>query len=293
MFDRSRHLARLARAKNIFDNGHDFLIRETVKDMIERLSLVQRPFEGAIALFGRSSFLFEAMKECHQISTVIRIEDIFSIENLAVRTEKSIKTSSPDRIILPENSADLIISPLTLHWASDLPGALIQLQRILRPDGLLLATLPGPGTLSELRESLLIAESEIYGRAVNRMDRFTDIRDAGALLQRAGFALPVADQYWVTVRYNQVMDLIRDLRRFAATFHLKNISNPCLTQEIMEKLMLVYRDRFSDLDGRIRASFSIISLSGWGPHESQQKPLKPGSAQFRLSDILKTKEHKI
>lgn len=289
MFNRNQHLHRLARANKAENSGQDFLLRHTALDMMDRLSLVQRKFETGIALFGRNELLFDVMGRSDQIANVLRVEDKYPLNEDCKDTLRA----TPDLIDLPDNSADLIMSPMTLHWSSDLPGTLIQLRKILRPDGLLLATLPGPDTLWELRGALLKAESEISGGAANRVDPFTDIRDAGSLLQRAGFALPVVDQELLTVRYDTALDLIRDLRLFGATSHLEDSPRPPLNREIISKMIEFYAHENADEDGRIRSTFSIISMSAWVPHDSQQKPLKPGSAQSRLSDALKTQEHKI
>lgn len=287
MFDNDQHILRLARAQNRFTSSEDFLMQRVVADMVDRLGAVQREFETGVALFGRTEALSAALLQSEQVKNVVRVEEsIFAGSGDAV-------ICSPERIELAAQSADLIIAPLALHWANDLPGALIQLKQILRPDGLLLAALPGPETLRELRSSLLAAESEISGGAAMRVDAFTDIRDAGGLLQRAGLALPVVDQDLITVRYDNVFGLINDLRSFGATGHLAQQGVPPLSRAVVMRMAEIYGEQFSDEDGRIRATFQIVSLSGWCPHESQQKPLKPGSASTRLADALNTDEGKL
>jgi len=254
--------------------------------MIERLGVVSRTFDQAAVLFGRTDYSSSHLSSLPQVTNVTRLEE-------TVYLGKADNIGTPTLLGLEPNQFDLILAPLSLHWSNDLPGSLIQISRALKPDGLLLANLPGPDTLFELRQSLLIAESETSAGAANRIDPFTDIRDAGSLLQRAGFALPVVDQETLTVRYDSVSNLINDLRCFGATFHLENSTNPGLTRDTLKRMSEVYAENFADPDGRIRATFSIVSLSGWVPHESQQKPLKPGSAKTRLADALSVDEIKL
>ncbi|MEE9314455.1 MAG: SAM-dependent methyltransferase [Rhizobiaceae bacterium] len=286
MFNELQHQQRIARAKARFIPDADFLMTVVVEDMMERLSAVNRTFENGIALFGRTPLLADAMGDCSQIRNVLRVDEV---QHLGTADH----IATPTLLGLKKESADLIIAPLSLHWSNDLPGTLIQLRQTLRPDGLLLAVLPGPDTLHELRTALLSAESECTDGAAMRVDAFTDIRDAGALLQRTQYALPVVDQDLTIVRYDRAMDLIRDLRGFGVTSHPAEDTYPPLTRTILRRMEEIYVDRFSDADGRIRASFSFISMAGWGPHESQQKPLKPGSATTRLADALKVKEVKL
>ena len=181
---------------------------------------------------------------------------------------------------------ELAVSLLAFQEINDLPGLLLQFRRALKPDGLFLGAMAGGETLKELRESLLVAETELYGGAAPRIAPFTDVRDAGALLQRAGFALPVADVETLTVRYSDMFALMADLRAMGATNVLLDRSRRPAGRRLFARAAELYAERFSDADGRIRATFSIIWLSGWAPHGSQQKPLKPGSAQVSLTKIL-------
>ena len=192
----------------------------------------------------------------------------------------------PDHVPLEPESLDLAVSLLSLHEANDIPGMLIQIRRALRPDGLFLGAMAGGGTLAELRESLLAAETELFGGASPRVIPFTDVRDAGALLQRAGFALPVADVETVTVRYDTMFGLMQDLRAMGATNALADRAGGPVTRRLFARAAEIYAERFSDPDGRVRATFSIVWMSGWAPDASQQKPLKPGSATVSLTDIL-------
>ncbi len=192
----------------------------------------------------------------------------------------------PDRVPLAPESADLVVSLLSLHEVDDLPGQLVQIRRALRPDGLFLGALAGGGTLAELRDSLLAAETEVSGGAAPRVMPFADVREAGALLQRAGFALPVADVDTITVRYDSMFGLLRDLRAMGATSALAERSRRPARREPVRRAAELYAARHADADGRVRATFSIVWLSGWAPHESQQKPLRPGSATASLKDFL-------
>jgi SAM-dependent methyltransferase len=187
-------------------------------------------------------------------------------------------------------SLDLVVSALALQFVNDLPGTLIQVRRALRPDGLLLAALAGGDTLTELRQAFAAAEAEIEDGISPRVAPFADLREMGALLQRAGFALPVTDVDRLTVRYASPIALMHDLRRMGATNPLVDRRRRPLKRAVLERMTEVYGERFSDPDGRIRATFEIVWLSGWAPHESQQKPLAPGSARQRLADVLGTTE---
>jgi len=200
---------------------------------------------------------------------------------------------------IPEELADapaahygLVLSGAFLHGVNDLPGFVAQARRVLRPDGLFLAAFPGGDTLHELRAALIEAESEIRGAAGLRVFPMVEIRAAGALLQRAGLALPVADSEKVVVRYASMFGLIRDLRAMGANAaSLVRPGLPPLTRAIAMRAAQIYAERFADPDGRIRATFEFIWISGWAPHASQQKPLRPGSAKVSLKDAL-SQNHK-
>lgn len=196
-----------------------------------------------------------------------------------------------ERLPFEPESFDLAVSALALHNVNDLPGTLIQVRRALRPDGLFLAALMGGQSLTELRQAFLRAEEETMGGVSPRVAPFVDLRDLGALMQRAGFALPVTDSDVVRVRYASMFDLIRDLRAMGATNVLTSRSRKPLRRATLLRAAEIYTDMFSDPDGRVRATFEIVYLAGWVPHESQQKPLKPGSATVRLADALKTKTY--
>ncbi len=188
-----------------------------------------------------------------------------------------------ERSPLADASCDLIVSILALQGVNDLPGALIQIRKALKPDGLFLACVMGGDSLNELRQSLTAAEGEIRSGASPRVAPFADVRALGALLQRAGFALPVVDLDRAVTRYGDMLALMRDLRAMGATNALVARSRAPLRRDVLVRAAEIYGERFADSDGRLRATFDLLWLSGWAPHESQQKPLKPGSATTRLA----------
>ena len=203
-----------------------------------------------------------------------------------------------ERLPFRAESLDLVVSLLSLHWTNDLVGALVQIRRALKPDGLFIGALFGGATLTELRQSLLIAESEMGetrkgGGVGARVSPFADGFDGAGLLQRAGFTLPVADVDRVTVRYDNPIKLMADLRAMGETSVLIDRPPTPLTRAALLRTAEVYAERFALADGRIPATFEIITLTGWAAHESQQTPLKPGSAKVRLADALKVVEHKL
>lgn len=258
-----------------------FLHRRVAADLADRLEAIPRPFPRALALGGGGLFT-EEVRARPDLSA--RINEIIEAD-LASDIE-----IDPEHLPFAEHSFDLIVSPLTLHTVNDLPGALIQIRRTLKPDGLMLAALFGGETLNELRLSLIEAESELTGGAGPRVAPFADLQEIAGLLQRAGFALPAADRDVVTVRYAEPMRLLADLRAMGETAALRERSPRALSRRVLARAFEIYRNRFSDPDGRVRATFEILTATGWSPHESQQKPLKPGSAKTRLADALNTEE---
>lgn len=265
----------------------DFLLNYIAQDLQERLQTVDRQFLRAVDLHGHTGAAVGAMQNSGKVKTIERVE------TQAFFAQEGHKFYQRGREILdlPTRHFDLIVSLLSLHMTNDVPGVLTQIKNSLKPDGLFLAVMPGAGTLGELRESLLQAETELYGGASPRVYPFADLRDAGALLQRVGFAMPVSDVESLTVRYNNVFDLMRDIRAMGMQNSMIDRSRRPLTKTFFMRVAEIYADRFSDPDGRIRASFSFIWLSGWAPDESQQKPAKPGSAKVSLADVLEDKSN--
>ncbi|PWV98038.1 hypothetical protein DFR52_10515 [Hoeflea marina] len=289
IFDHSLLALRRARALKNPVAGADFLLRRSGQDMAERLSIVERHFDHPVQVHGGTALTADLMQATGK-TEAFRFIDSTPVYGIAGRDQV---LASPDLVPGEPGAADLIVSPLALHLTNDTPGVLIQARRLLRPDGLFLATIPASGTLGELRESLLAAESGLSGGAHARVHPFADVRDYGALLQRTGFALPVADVESITVRYDDLFALMRDLRAMGMTSVLAGRSRKPVSKALFLKAAEIYAERFSDADGRIRASFPVIHLSGWAPHESQQKPLRPGSARVRLADALRTPERKL
>jgi len=195
-----------------------------------------------------------------------------------------------ERLAFADQSLDLVVSTLALHWSNDTPGVLIQIRRALRPDGLFLGAILGGSTLTELRQSLTEAEAELSGGAGLRIAPFADAFDAAGLLQRAGFALPVADVDRVRVRYAHPLKLIADLRAMGETNALVDRARQPLSRQVLARACEIYAQRFAEPDGRVVATFDIITMTGWAPHPDQQKPLKPGSAKMRLADALGARE---
>lgn len=268
---------RKRRARTTF-RAASFLHQRVAADLADRLEAIPRPFPRVLAL-GGSGLFSEEVRARPELSA--RIGSIL---------ETDLDFIDPENLPFAPGSFELIVSPLTLHWINDLPGALIQLRLALKPDGLLLASLFGGETLHELRLSLIEAESEITGGAGPRVSPFADLQDIAGLLQRAGFALPAADRDVVTVRYGEPMRLLADLRAMGETSALRKRNPRALSRRILARAFEIYRGRYSDEDNRVRATFEILTATGWSPHESQQKPLKPGSARMRLADALKTEE---
>jgi len=289
LFDHSLLRQRRLRALAGFEPGADFLVRRVAEDMADRLSIVERQFEHPVQVHGGLP-LAASMMQATGKTADFKYVDLCAMPGIDAGTQT---LAEPDHVPVEPGSADLVVSPLALHVTNDTPGVLVQLRRALKPDGLLLAATPGAGTLGELRESLLAAESELTGGANARIHPFADIRDYGALLQRAGFALPVTDIDDIVVRYDNMFALLKDLRAMGMTSVLTGRSRMPAHRSLFLRAAQIYAERFSDPDGRIRASFPVIHLSGWAPHDSQQKPLRPGSAKSRLADALKTPEQKL
>lgn len=265
---RSRHL----RARK--QGFADFLVKRASHDLIERLGAVLRKFELALDLGTPGDHAALCLKENDVAPRVIRA----GLTGDVVADEENLPFAP--------HSFDLIVSILALQGVNDLPGTLIQLCRALRPDGLFTGCLLGRQSLQELRQAFLEAETEIEGGASPRVAPFADVRDMGSLLQRAGLALPVTDSDLVTVRYADMFGLLRDLRAMGWTNTLVARRKAPLKRATLLRAAEIYAARFADSDGRVRASFEFVWLTGWAPHESQQKALAPGSARMRLADAL-------
>jgi SAM-dependent methyltransferase len=279
VFDRALLRRRQARALAL--GPETFLVDRIAADLAERLGAVLRQFEVAVDLGTPADAVREALGPA-SIGTLIAAGPLPRARLSVVADEEAL----PFR----DGALDLVVSALALQFVNDLPGALVQIRRALKPDGLFLAAMLGGDTLTELREAFAVAEAEIEGGVSPRVAPFADVREMGALLQRAGFALPVTDVERLTVRYSSPLILMGELRRMGATNALAERRRKPLRRATLGRMTEIYARRFADRDGRIRATFEVIWLSGWAPHESQQKPLRPGSAQVRLADALGTRE---
>ena len=247
-----------------------FLLDRVAGDAAERLQAVLREFKSAADIGTPGDQLSNALAA--RLGQLARV-DLPDIES--------------EPLALQPQSLDLAVSVLAFQFVNDLPGVLAQIRRALKPDGLLLAAMIGGDTLTELRQSFAAAEAELEGGVSPRVAPFADLRDVGALLQRAGFALPVTDVDRIVVRYDSAWALMADLRQMGATNILVERRRTPTRRATLLRMAEIYAERFADADGRIRATFDIIWLSGWAPHASQQQPLKPGSAKASLAEAVK------
>ncbi|WP_185983694.1 methyltransferase domain-containing protein [Aureimonas mangrovi] len=262
-----------------------FLAESVAQELTERLSLVQRRFDIGMDLAGHRGELAGHIAAGGQVEWLVRVErDPLWLEGSALAI-----VADEEALPLADESVDLVLSNLSLHLTNDTPGTFVQIRRALKPDGLFLAAMLGGETLTELRQSLIVAEAEIAGGAAPRVLPFVELRDAGALLQRTGFALPVIDQDRLTVRYDTMFELMADLRAMGMANILTARSRRPATRKLFLRAAEIYAERFADADGRIRATFDVVYLSGWRPHDSQQKPLRPGSAKASLAEALTRK----
>lgn len=280
IFDRDLIARRQARAARL--GAETFLLDRVSDDVDDRLVAVLRAFPVALDLATPGGRLAPRL--------AARAGTTFALA--ANRAPAAPPAVAADAEALPfaEASLDLVVSALALQLVNDLPGALAQARRALRPDGLFLAALLGGDTLTELRRSFAEAETELTGGVSPRVAPFADVRTLGALLQRAGFALPVTDLDRVTVRYATPFALMHDLRRMGATNPLVDRRRVPLRRDVLLRMAETYTRRFGAADGRVPATFDIVWLTGWAPHASQPKPLRPGSATTRLADALRTTE---
>lgn len=266
---------------------HDFLLERVADDLVERLSIVTRSFPVAVNLGAYHGLLSRRIRELDNVGLVI---DAGASPRLLEQCEGPRVLVDEEILPFANGGLDLVVSGLSFQFINDLPGCLIQIRQALRPDGLLLATLFGGATLKELRHAWLVAESEVTGGASPRVAPFADVRELGGLLQRAGFALPVVDSEILTVTYSSPLALMQELRAMGASNALAGRHRKPVTRQLLARACEVYEELFATPDGRIPATFEFITLTAWTPHESQPKPLRPGSAQHRLADALGVKE---
>ena len=286
LFDRTLLRARRARFAHEIE-AHEFLLAYVAREIGERIELMLRPFPLALDLGAYHGLLGRRVAQLPSVGAMIYAESVFAFAALCPPPSL---VCDEDLLPFKDASLNLIVSGLALHRVNDLPGALIQIRRALRPDGLFMAALLGARALSELRQVLIEAEAEAHGGASPRVAPFGDVREYGALLQRAGFALPVADAELLTVHYVSPRELMREIRALGGGNVLLARSRAPLSRKTLMRAEDLYRKRHGTPDGRVSASFEIVYLTGWGPDPSQQKPLRPGSAAQRLADALGTIE---
>ncbi len=269
----------------------DFLLERAAEDLCDRLAITNRDFKTGLNLGAATGHVERFLNQLPNVNLVHSTEASCQLARLA-------KSDVVDDVIVVDEeylpfapeTFDLIVSALTLQYVNDLPGTLAQIRRALKPDGLFMGAIIGGGSLSELRQAVLQAEEELTGGASPRVAPMADVRDLGALLQRAGFALPVTDSDVVTVTYATAFDLMRELKAMGASNALVERRRVPMSRSLLTRIAEIYQERFATDDGRVVATFEILTMTGWAPHESQQQPLQPGSARSRLADALGTAE---
>jgi SAM-dependent methyltransferase len=282
VFDRTTLRRRRERAARRWD-GHAFLKREIAARLVERLNDVRRSFATALDLGCHGDEMACALAGRTTVQTLVRADLGLGF----ARTARG-PTVVADEEALPfaPGSFDLVLSAMDLHWVNDLPGTLIQIARILKPDGLFLAAMLGGATLWQLRQALAAAESEVESGLSPRVSPFADLRDAAGLLQRAGFAMPVADSETIDVEYDSALALMRDLGAMGESNLVAERRRNFTRRGTLLRAAEIYAERFALPSGRVAASFELLYLHGWAPHPSQPKALKPGSAAHRLAEAL-------
>ena len=263
--------------------SHDFLLDRVASDLTDRLALIQRKFPQALDLGAHHGLLGTRLRTTSGIEVFTALEPNAS---LLTQCPPPKVQASLEALPLAEASLDLIVSGLALQLVNDLPGALIQINRALKPDGLFLGALLGGATLNELRQAWLMAETEVTGGASPRVAPFADVRDLGTLVQRAGFALPVVDSDTVSVTYADPLSLMREIKAMGASNMLTDRRRAPVTRRLLVRAAEVYAERFALPNGRIPATFEILTITAWRPDPSQPKALKPGSATVSLADVL-------
>ena len=286
VFDRAVLRRRRERAARDWDR-QAFLKREIAERLVERLDDVRRTFPLALDLGSHGDEIASALGERKTVGCLVRAD---LGEGFARRARGPAVVADEEFLPFAPQSFDLVVSAMDLHWVNDLPGTLIQIGRILKPDGLLLGAMLGGATLWQLRQALAEAESEVEGGLSPRVSPFADLRDAAGLLQRAGFALPVADSETIDVEYASALALMRDLGAMGESNLVVERRRGLARRATLLRAAEIYGERFALPSSRVAASFEVLFLHGWAPHDSQPKPLKPGSAAQRLADALGTAE---
>lgn len=282
VFDRNVLRQRRERAARDWDQ-RSFLKREIATRLVERLDDVRRTFPQALDLGSHGDEIATALGDRKVVGWLVRAD---LGQGFARRAKGPAVVADEEFLPFAPHAFDLVVSAMDLHWVNDLPGTLVQIRRILKPDGLLLGAMLGGATLWQLRQALAAAESEVEGGLSPRVSPFADLRDAAGLLQRTGFALPVADSETIDVEYESALALMRDLGGMGESNLIRERRRGLAHRATLLRAAEIYGERFATTSGRVLASFEVLFLHGWSPHESQPKPLKPGSAAHRLADAL-------
>lgn len=285
VFDRLSVRRRRDRAAGDFAD-YAFLFQETGRRLAERLSETTRLFPTALDIGCHDGLMTGLIRGRNGVETVISC-DLSPAMAVRARENGAIALAADEEALpFAPKSVDLVIANLSLHWVNDLPGALLQIRHVLKEDGLFLACLPGLGTLDELRGCLMEAESIEEGGVSPRISPFADIQTMGRLLQRAGFALPMVDADTITVTYADPIRLLADLRGMGETNNVAVRRKSFTRKATLARALALYQQRFAGPDGRIKASFQILTLTAWRPHADQPRPLSPGSGQIDLGTVL-------
>ncbi len=282
------HLIRQRRARAAAGYGEfNFLKTLVAGELGERLLDSNRSFETGLDIGSHRGEVRQPLLATGKLARLIHTD---SVDAMVRQAPAPRIVMDEERLAIAPSSIDFVTSALVLHRLNDLPGALIQIRQALRPDGLFVGAMFGGETLTELRAAFSEAEAQIEGGISPRVAPFADVRDMGGLMQRAGFALPVVDADRHAVTYETPFALLRDLRGMGETNALNDRRKNPLRKATLMRMAEIYSDRFGTPDGRVKATFQIVYLAGWAPHETQQKPLRPGSAAQRLANALNTEE---
>ena len=291
LFERDAVRMHRDRAARVLDD-HDFLFMEVADRLTERLDDVKRDFPMALDIGCHGGEIAKTLGQRGGIETLIQCDPSPAMTAKADATTRGVSFAADEEFLpIKPESFDLVMSNLSLHWANDLPGALVQIRQALKPDGFFLAAMLGEGTLQELRTALMAAEMEIEMGISPRVSPYATVQDLGALLQRAGFALPVVDTETITVSYPDMFKLMLELRGMGEAGAVSGRRKNFTRRDTMMRAAEIYMEKFEGLDdsgeGRIPATFDIMYIHAWAPHPDQQQPLKPGSAKTMLTDVFK------
>jgi len=289
VFDRQLVRQHRTRAARNLDDA-DFLFMEGAERLFDRMMDIKRTFDVGLDLGCHGGEMAKVMAESDRIGQFFQSDISPEMAKRSASTVHKSLCADEEALPIGLGTLDIVTSNLSLHWVNDLPGALSQIRMALKPDGLFLGSIFGADTLQELRTVLSQAEIDLEGGLSPRISPFADVRDLGALLQRAGFALPVVDSDIITVRYQNPIRLLYDLRGMGETNAVLERRKTPLRRETLMRALGNYVEQYADDDGRVPATFHILTMTAWAPASNQQKPLQPGSAKSRLADALDVNE---